>query len=53
MNKKMEQLRKEYQKIPIPDELDNVVNQAIHKLLKEKRGLVSKYTWFTCACTLL
>lgn len=32
MNNTMEQLRKEYQDVPIPDELDNVVNQALHKL---------------------
>lgn len=32
MNNTMEQLRKEYQDVPIPDELANVVSRALHKL---------------------
>ncbi|MEO2257683.1 DUF3298 domain-containing protein [Paenibacillus amylolyticus] len=44
MNNNMEQLRKEYQEIPIPDELDSIVNQSIHKFSKEgRRGRGSKY----------
>ncbi|WP_127545181.1 DUF3298 and DUF4163 domain-containing protein [Paenibacillus amylolyticus] len=46
MNNNMEQLRKEYQEIPIPDELDSIVNQSIHKFSKEgRRGRGSKYRW--------
>lgn len=46
MNNNMEQLRKEYQEIPIPDELDSIVNQSIHKFSKgRRRGRSSKYRW--------
>ncbi|MEK4528056.1 DUF3298 domain-containing protein [Paenibacillus sp. FSL H7-0942] len=46
MNNNMEQLRKEYQEIPIPDELDSIVNQSIHKFSKEgRRGRGSNYRW--------
>ncbi|MGE6665159.1 DUF3298 domain-containing protein [Paenibacillus xylanexedens] len=46
MNNNMEQLRKEYQEIPIPDELDSIVNQSIHKFSKEgRRDRGSKYRW--------
>lgn len=40
MDKKLEQLKKEYEHIPIPDELDNVVEQALSKrpATKKKRG---------------
>ncbi|MEC0370269.1 RsiV family protein [Paenibacillus chibensis] len=46
MNKQVEQLRKEYQEIPIPEELDMIVNQAIRTSRKANRGRRTKYSWF-------
>lgn len=46
----MKQLRQEYQEISVPDELDNVVNQTIYNLLKERARPRSKHIWFTSTC---
>lgn len=42
MNNKLDQLRKEYQEIPIPEELDFVVDKAINRSLKTRRNKSSR-----------
>ena len=40
MDKKLEQLRKAYQNVPIPKELDQVVETALQHKPKKKRRIV-------------
>jgi len=46
MNNKLEQLRKEYDEVPIPEELDMIVSRSINQSLKARRNKGPKYKWF-------
>jgi len=50
MNKNLELLRKEYEDIPIPDELDMIVDRAINASLRNPKHKRVKYTWIAGAC---
>ncbi|MDR9854872.1 DUF3298 domain-containing protein [Paenibacillus sp. VCA1] len=50
MNNNIEQLRREYQDIPIPEELDGVVDRAIDTSLRSRKQKRVKYTWIAGAC---
>lgn len=50
MNKHMEHLRKEYDDIPIPDELDMIVDRAINTSLRSRKQKRVKYRWIAGAC---
>ncbi|MWV42943.1 DUF3298 domain-containing protein [Paenibacillus sp. HJL G12] len=45
MDNKMEQLRKDYTDVPIPEELDMIVDGAISQSLKANRKRSPKYRW--------
>lgn len=45
MDDKLKDLHKEYTEVPIPEELDMIVNRAIKQSLKVKRNKSSKYKW--------
>lgn len=46
MNNKLNQLWKEYQDVPIPEELTRTVNKAISQSLKVRRVRSAEYRWF-------
>lgn len=50
MNKHMKHLRKEYDDIPIPDELDMIVDRAINTSLRNRKQKRVKYRWIAGAC---
>lgn len=50
MNNNIEQLRREYQDIPIPEELDGIVDRAIDTSLRSRKQKRVKYTWIAGAC---
>ncbi|GGH21310.1 RsiV family protein [Paenibacillus segetis] len=49
MNNKLEQLQREYHEIPIPEELDRIVNKSIEQSLKFNRSKRSTYKWLASA----
>ncbi|MEK4510979.1 DUF3298 domain-containing protein [Paenibacillus anaericanus] len=51
MNNNIEQLQKEYQEVPIPEELDMIVSRSIQQSLKRNRNKRTKYKWFASAGT--
>ncbi|MDQ0089030.1 hypothetical protein J2T12_002440 [Paenibacillus anaericanus] len=51
MNNNIEQLQKEYQEVPIPEELDMIVSRSIQQSLKGNRNKRTKYKWFASAGT--
>ncbi|OZB92817.1 anti-sigma-V factor rsiV [Paenibacillus sp. XY044] len=50
MDNHMERLRTAYQDIPVPEELDRIVDQAIKKSSHSSRHRRVKYTWAAGAC---
>lgn len=51
MDKKLNQLRKGYEKEPIPEELDFIVDRAISRALKTRRSKRTAYKWLASAGT--
>lgn len=49
MNNIIDQLQKEYQEVPIPEELDMFVSRSIQQSLKANRNKRTKYKWFASA----
>lgn len=45
MDERIQELHKEYKEIPIPEELDFIVNRSIKQSLKSVRKKRSKYKW--------
>lgn len=51
MDQTLQELHKEYKEIPIPEELDMIVNRSIKQSLKAKRNKSSKYKWIVSVST--
>lgn len=47
----LKDLHNEYTEVPIPEELDMIVNRTIKKTLKVKKNKSSKYKWFASVGT--
>lgn len=51
MDQRIQELHNEYKEIPIPEELDMIVNRSIKQSLKAKRNKSSKYKWIASVGT--